>query len=75
MMITCHFCRQEINSIERHTVCVDYPEAGCSETHFCAVCINPDDDPEVRGERIKQLFIALVTCEDLDGPRILPGSA
>jgi hypothetical protein len=75
MTFTCHFCRAEIAAHEPHTICVDYPEVGCGETHFCPKCVNPDDSPEERSNRIRQLFIALVTADDLDGPRILPGSA
>jgi hypothetical protein len=72
---TCHFCREEISATDPHTICVDYPLDGCTETHFCAVCVDINDPPEVRSARIQQLFIALVTADDLDAPRILPGSA
>jgi len=71
----CHYCGESIDENTLYTVVTDYPVAGCEQSHFCPACVNVNDEPAVRGKRIEQLFIALVTAEDLDAPRILPGSA
>jgi hypothetical protein len=76
MIYHCHFCREPIDPAgDLHTVVRNYPLPGCEPTFFCAACVDADQPAEVRGERIRQLFICLVTADDLDGPRILPGAA
>ncbi len=73
--IRCHYCRGEIDAVAPHTIVVNYPLPGCGETHFCAECVNTSDAAEVRSDRIRELFIALITTDDLDAPRISPGRA
>jgi hypothetical protein len=77
MIEVCHYCRTEVDTDEdAHTAIDDYPVAGESAPSiFCNSCVDPEAAPAVQAEQVKRLFILLITCDDLDAPRVAPGNA